>query len=364
MIRVFQEKYGAVLESYRKMGPRLVQSGLTKIRNSFQLIDEFLSLTVENYTYHLLEEVDRIENTGIRDQLFEKVRDIILIEENYRKSKGYLSILEPRSSKNELFLYRHGLIKKYCFKILHLEISPKNIEKTWHHLFYALAAGIAMAFATLVGFLAQKYFPNFSFSLLLAFVIIYMFKDRLKDIFRDLFQKWLNKRFYDRTIEILDPSYNKRLGQCKEKFYYTSFWDLDPKIQELRRLDTLPGLEVEDRGETIFCYKRRITLFSAPVFKLHSRISGLNDILRFNVKHMLTKMDEPFHEIPFIRPDTLRISRLQVPKIYHLNVVFRFSVEGDEETVLYERLRLVLNQKGIQRVERISPGGKIQKMIS
>lgn len=356
LICQLSERVGRLVDRFRQLGHQLFSVGISeRVRSSYQLIDEFLSLTVETYHYQLLERIDRMESGEFRDILFRRVRRIILEEERYRRRKGYLSVIDPEDRGNALFLYRHSLIKKYVSSILFLETNFRNPVRWWNQVFYAIAAGIAMFFATVVGFYAQAFFPNFSLPLLFAFVVIYMFKDRLKDFFREFFSRVLSARFYDRRIEILDPSYSVLVGFCREKFSSLLFHQLPVSIQELRRLDSLPALNVEERGEAIFQYRREVDLHSMEVFRHHERVAGLNDIFRFNIRPLLFRMDDPYHRIPFVREGSDRIHYIEVAREYHLNVIFCFHVFGEVQSTRYRRLRVVLNQEGILRVEQIDP---------
>jgi len=349
-----RERCNMVISIYRSYGQELFSVGISdRVRSIYELIDEFLSLTLESYFHFLLEEVNKISQQDSRIALFEIVRELVLQETKYRTQKGYLSLIDPQDKENELFLYRYGLLKKFSSNILHLDISHKNLSDTWIHILSAVAAGLAMLFATIIGFYAQQYFSNYSISLLFAFVVIYMFKDRIKEIFRNLFSAIIFEKLYDRKIEIYDPYSNLCVGHCQEKFNYLQYKDLPKKIKEIRNIDTLPALQVEERGEFVFHYKRYIELFSKQIFDMHSRIGGLNDIIRFHVQRMLAKMDEPYQIIPFVKEDSTEILDITVSKIYHMNVIFCFTVYSSEKTCHYERLRVVLNQKGIKKVVKI-----------
>ncbi|HNZ65998.1 MAG TPA: hypothetical protein PKM32_01360, partial [Planctomycetota bacterium] len=81
---------------------------------------------------------------------------------------------------------------------------------------------------------------------------------------------------------------------------------------------------------------------------------GLNDIIRFNVHRMLYKLDEPKKIVPYVKKDSLHTIRCPQNKVYHLNVVFRFTIhDAESQIVKHERLRVILNQQGIQSVEKI-----------
>ncbi len=72
------------------------------------------------------------------------------------------------------------------------------------HILYAIAAGIAMFIATAIAFMGQSWFGNLSTSLFILLVVSYMLKDRIKDIFRDLFSKSIGSFFYDRRVKVYD----------------------------------------------------------------------------------------------------------------------------------------------------------------
>lgn len=54
-----------------------------------------------------------------------------------------------------------------------------------------------MAFATAIAFYGQSVYGNITVSLFVLLVISYMFKDRLKDIFRTAFKRTIGARFPD-----------------------------------------------------------------------------------------------------------------------------------------------------------------------
>ena len=89
------------------------------------------------------------------------------------------------------YLYRASVLKKYAASVLFLQVDVKPDGQSWTHLAQSIAAGIAMIFATGIAFLFQARYGNFTFPLFIALVLGYMFKDRIKEIGRDLFSQRL-----------------------------------------------------------------------------------------------------------------------------------------------------------------------------
>jgi hypothetical protein len=213
-----------------------------------------------------------------------------------------------------------------------------------------------MVFATVFGLLAQQWFQNYSASLLFSTVVLYIGKDRIKDLFREIFKKQSTHWSYDRESKIYSPTDKVKIGNCKEKFWYLRKNEIPEAVLELRNanIHEKSYLSLQEFEECVFCYKRAMKLYTAKINKLHHFVGGLNDIIRFNVHRMLYKLDEPKKIVPYVKKDSLHTIRCPQNKVYHLNVVFRFTIhDAESQIVKHERLRVILNQQGIQSVEKI-----------
>jgi len=81
------------------------------------------------------------------------------------------------------------------------------------------------------------------------------------------------------------------------------------------------------------------------------KINGLNDIMRYDVRAFLKRMDEPVQKRWYLKDRQLKT--ISCHKVYHLNFVSRYQVIKPHKDKLHTRVRLVLNQKGIKRNEPI-----------
>jgi hypothetical protein len=87
-------------------------------------------------------------------------------------------------------------------------------------------------------------------------------------------------------------------------------------------------------------------------FKGLPKVSGLNDIIRYNIQPYLRKMADPVEDQPLLENGQLK--NVHTHKVYHINIVSRYKSISPQVEILYKRMRLVLTRKGIKRIEYIS----------
>jgi hypothetical protein len=289
-----------------------------------------------------------LERAGLGSRsLLERMLTVILAEESYRKERGYPSVLDPHGD-NEAYVHRAGVLKKFCSSALFLEIERGLARRTWQEVFFAIAAGIAMAFATLVALWAQARYSGLPLRLLLIFVVAYMFKDRLKEAFRTLFSGFLARHFWDRSIVIEDPL-GGVLGRCREKIEYVKAADLPKDVRIARAAVTDPAsrLVEEELTETITHYKKELILDGDRLATRQS--SAITDILRFHVARLTREMDEQYQTIDWVDRETFQLTPLKGAKVYHVDVVLRFTARGETTPVTTVK-RLIVDRRGIKRL--------------
>ena len=81
-------------------------------------------------------------------------------------------------------------------------------------------------------------------------------------------------------------------------------------------------------------------------------MSGLNDIIRYNIQPYLRNMADPVED-QFLLEDGY-LKKVHTHKVYHVNIVSRYKSISPQVEFLYKRMRLVLNRQGINRIEYIS----------
>jgi hypothetical protein len=123
---------------------------------------------------------------------------------------------------------------------------------------------------------------------------------------------------------------------------------VDPHVLRLRDRDHITEIENTWRAERVLHYVKEITLFSRRFWKNHSRKEGITDIVRFNLRNFLLKMDEPTTDLYYLKEG--RSVLVRGTRVYHVNIVIKFV---SDDFTRYERLRLVLNREGLKAVEPV-----------
>lgn len=304
--------------------------------------DEYSSLLTVMYLFRIFDSL----KSHYKEDTLTILSNNIKEEIDYRKNNG-MSYASENDHKNEELLYKYSVFKKYFYNILFLFQKRREDAVEFRHLLYAVAAGIAMIFATTVAFISQRKYGNYTLSFFVALVISYMFKDRIKDLFRQIFEnKLVFRKVYDFKNKIYDPERFNLFGFYKERVRYINNDEVPEEILRARLKKSDSSLSTWYTGEDIMKYERKIKLNNKRILKSFSdRIEGLNDIIRFNVNHFIRKMDDPLVELHVLNDN---FKKIKASKVYHVNLVIEFK--SDNNRYLY-KIRLILTKDGIKRIE-------------
>lgn len=332
---------------------------------ALRFVDEFMSLTVERFFRRTVVEMDQMPRSGLFTDLRKALMDQVIEEEKYRKEQQLRSVLTPQGD-NEEYTHRLGILKKYCMNILFLKVRRTSARKTFEEVLLAGAAGLAMVFATLVAFIAQDRWSQASFNFFIALVIGYMFKDRIKEAARGWAARIADKHFFERKTRIQDPATGDDVGVCREKVEYGQQASPPPEVLRLRQVDDLQAITQGELSETVIHYKKEIDLESDVLPRMGSGIvSGVTDIIRFNVERLLRDMDDPEHALDYVDLEDFSVEKLRAVKTYPVDVALKFFVDdGADRRARYQLVRLVLDRNGIRRMVQYSEdGGPILRSV-
>jgi len=321
---------------------------------AYTLVDEYSSLLIEESATELFRLVSQHYDKAHQSKCLDDLNQIVEMERSHRLSHGYGSILKPGDG-NEVYAFRASVLKKYVSSILHLSTDAQREGQGMEQFLMAIAAGVSMIFATVVAFYFQSVYGNITFPAFVAQVVGYMFKDRIKEFARALLADKLHAFLFDRRINIrtLDGKY--KLAVLREKIAFISENDLPQPVLAARHKDPFADLDNEGMGETIICHTKDIVLdgdLFPKAFKGIPKVSGLNDIIRYNVQPYLHKMADPVEKQLLLEDGQLKT--VHTHKVYHVNVVSRYKSISPRVEILYKRMRLVLTRKGIKRIEYIA----------
>jgi len=318
-----------------------VNSEDEKLKYLIESTAEYLSLTTQHYLFRI-----NVHLKSFGDDYNELMNEIVKLINNEITfcKKNNFPIISSDEYENERVIYRHSVFKKYFYEVLYLYQKRKEDGVSIKEFYYALAAGISMIFTTVIVFATQKEYGNFTTSFFAALVISYMFKDRLKEAYRHYFDKKIALKTYDYKEKIYDSEKKSLFAFIKERMRFINKNDLNEKVVETRIKGVPNRLSTWYLGEDIIKYEKNISLYNKNIQSYYNNtINGIHNIMRFDISKFLKKMDEP--KVPLYRMDG---GNLYGSKVYHVNIIVEYKSDVE---VSYHKARLILDKKGIKRVE-------------
>ncbi len=357
LVEEFLSGTEALTTNYRTLFGEFNLPGVdAEIFSGYSLTDEYISLLIEEAAIEMYQIVAEYLKNEKQEQFKNQLRKRVVKESKHRQAMGYGSVIKE-GDDNETYVYRASVLKKYAASVLHLSTAVHREGRGTEQILYAVAAGLSMFFATVVAFYFQSVYGNLTIHFFTALVVGYMFKDRIKELARDIFSAKLQDRLYDRRIDIRSLDGHYKLGVLREKLSFVQEKDVPRPVLQARNKDLFADLANPGYGETIICYSKDVVLYADAFAKVSvdmPTMSGLNDITRYDVRRFLKKMAEPMQERPCITNNQL--TTITTHKVYHLNLVSRYRVlkPKTEKEKSHTRVRVVLNQKGIKRFEQVA----------
>ena len=348
LLECYLTHVGQITERYRNLRRKINVVTVPKNAiNYFFFCDEYISNLVEFHTFRLLDRLKE-QDTDCRERMKERLMALIRSEICYKRERGYMVVEKDSPENNRTLIYRRGILKKFAESELFLGASKKRDGIWVEQVYYSLAAGLSMIFATIVTFYFQQEFGNFTMPLFVALVISYMLKDRIKDLMRYYFAHRLSRRYFDHKTTISIK--NNPIGWIKEGCDFISEDKVPEEVMKMRARSDL--LEAENRmsKEGIILYRKLVRIDPEALLQNNRyETTGVNDIMRFNVEDFLEKMDSHEYELDMLEEgDNCGI--VVGEKIYYINFLMQFQHEG---TVNYRRFRLVLTRNGIHSIREL-----------
>jgi len=349
LIEEYLDNVKRITEHYRDL--RRIVNVPTMRKEMFDYFlfgDEFMSNQLEQHTHYLhrgLRKMHASDFEQYKDDIIKLIKD----ELAYKRSQGYLVVEKESSDKNRWLVHRRGVFNKYFEGQLLLSSRTKKEGVFMMQLLYSVAAGLAMIIGAALTFIFQKSLGAFTIPLYVALVIIYMLKDRIKDLSRHYLVGKINKRFFDHKT-VIRVKGDEKIGWCKESFDFVSEDSVPLRVRKHRNRSRIIDIESRGVGEKIIFYRKLLRLDQKALDNSYGNynITGVADIIRFNVSRFIQKMDNPEKPLYYLNEDSFE--KLSGEKVYFMNMVLRFKL--DDETS-YRRYRIIFNRRGIKKVEKV-----------
>ena len=318
-----------------------------KTRSYFHLCDEFMSHVVEMRTIRLIRKIDASEDSEKYAQTREMFLDLIMEERRYKVASEY-GTLNLNDRHDRQLVYHRGMLKKFIESELYIRLDKKKDGVAVEQLYYSIAAGVAMIFATAVAWHTQVKYGNITWPLFIVLVISYMLKDRIKDLLRYYFAHKLGNKYFDKkaTITIAD----NKVGVIKEGFDFISESKTPSDVLQLREKSSFVEEESHIFEEKILLYRKHVTIDNKALSENDDYpMRGINEVMRLHLTRLTQKMDNPSVPIDFVDQEG-QIHSTNVKKIYHVNLVFQLQHDGATE---YHHFRIVMTRNGVLSIEEI-----------
>ena len=336
-----------ILKRYRQLGEEMEQRQTPEdLIMYIRYGDEFMSNVVEQHIFRMVSFLES-HNPPCQTQLKPFYTRLLDDEHTYRLHMGYLCVDEKAPDKNSKFVYHAGQLKKYIESNLYLPTHKRRNAVFLEQMVFSLAAGLSMIFATVISFAFQQTYGNFTLPFFMALVISYMFKDRIKELVRNYFANRLSSRLFDYKIAIRVGLMN--VGWCKEGFDFVPPDKISPLVRKMRNRHSplVIGRGVE---EQVIQYRKRIHLNPKAISRLSPYpLSGINDIVRYNISEFMRKMDNA-HVPLWANKGDGQYEPTEGRKTYYLNFIIQFKYE---KTTRFRRYRVCISRKGILSIKEI-----------
>lgn len=317
------------------------------IRNYFRYCDEFMSHVLEVQTVRIIRKIDFSPDAEQMSACRKILMGLIKEERRYKESRQY-GIVNGELEHDRQLIYHRGMLKKFIESELYINLNKKKDGLAVEQLYYSIAAGVAMIFATAVAWLIQVRYGNITWPLFVALVVSYMMKDRIKDLMRYYFAHKLGNKYYDKKASITVGK--KRVGEIKEGFDFITLSKTPQEVINLRNKASYVEDEYRIYEEKIMLYRKRVkiddvALSSNDDYPMH----GINDIIRLHMSRFTNKMDNSSVPVKTFEEDG-NIETIDVQKIYFINMVFQLR---HDDNCRYHCFKITMTKDGVLDVNEI-----------
>lgn len=346
-------RFGRVATAWRQTLP-LAQRRSDEVNEAARWCDEDISRVIETILSWLSIELDQ----DYGERVAGVVASGAVAEARYRADQGYDGVGSGDASKRDIehLEYRRHVLKRFTSSVLWLSQEIKQAGHIALHVFYSVAAGVAMAFAVA----AAAYHGQWGASTIgnvwawgIAVVIAYIFKDRIKAVLQTVFSKWIARRFPDRRWTLRDRERDRVLGAIVERSGFITDKAMPPDVRA-RRYGPKPNpLEVQTRPEDILWHQKIVKMNAKQIRRLDPRFASLKEIFRLDLQRWLNHTDDPKQRIVFADPIDAKVYSANAPRVYNIGIVYRLISDSNKDAA-WRRARVVVSRKGIIRIDHIA----------
>ena len=347
LCREFIKNIRHILAEYRGLRNVINTPRVSKhLMECFGFGDEFMSYMLNQYTFRLINHISHHQELYKAEiaSLSTLVRD----EQRYREQVGYLSVSEDDALENRNLIYSHGVLKKYVESTLYLRVPKQRDGVMVEQIYYSIAAGLSMIFATIVSFYFQQRFGNFTWPFFIVLVISYMGKDRIKELARYYFAHRKGSKYFDNKAKINIKEQN--IGWIKEGVDFLQRDNIPAEVKQLREKGPITPVEDAVQDDQVLLYRKSVHIDRERLVANNVyHTDGINDIIRLNISNYIQKMDNPYVPL-YILDDDNSLRKVNCKKVYFLNIVMQYQYD---DRIDYKRFRVSISRNGIESIKEM-----------
>ena len=347
LCREFIKNIRHILAEYRGLRNVINTPRVSKhLMECFGFGDEFMSYMLNQYTFRLINHISHHQELYKAEiaSLSTLVRD----EQRYREQVGYLSVSEDDALENRNLIYSHGVLKKYVESTLYLRVPKQRDGVMVEQIYYSIAAGLSMIFATIISFYFQQRFGNFTWPFFIVLVISYMGKDRIKELARYYFAHRKGSKYFDNKAKINIKEQN--IGWIKEGVDFLQRDNIPAEVRQLREKGPITPVEDAVQDDQVLLYRKSVHIDRERLVANNVyHTDGINDIIRLNISNYIQKMDNPYVPL-YILDDDNSLRKVNCKKVYFLNIVMQYQYD---DRIDYKRFRVSISRNGIESIKEM-----------
>ena len=357
----------------------LNQEYLKPIATELRFVDEFCTYRFRDGLASLVRVATEIDPRLAPDvdylSFLRRCVAINRLEHWYARKRKYAWIDELSTDDEvESYMYRRGLLKRRIWGVLYLKIRGRPLFEFQRQLGAMAAAGLAALWWVVAmyfissrggaflggagGNVSSDFWQSSGFMIVTASMIAYILKDRIKENGRAFISGYIFRQIPDNSERILyEPATEApiEVGNINEYTRFVAPEELPFEVKDLRQRSYTDELEADDAPKNIIHYRKVIEIYPRVISNMDYQIRAVHDILRVNIASYLTRLDDPQAGTDVVSTDG-KLSSLMLPKVYHLDIVLRHALVANRNSkgpVVFDHFRLVLNKRGIIRIDHL-----------
>ena len=312
-------------------------------------VDEYLSRVLEAALVGLANAVEAGEGP---EDVLRTATGAAVDEARYRRfhNEGPVSSSGGSIHDLEQIERRQHALKRFTSSVLWLDVQIRDGYAVALHVFRALAAGIAMAFAVVIAVLFGQ--PNMSSRLgvwAAVVVVAYMGKDRLKAILQTAFDSLVATRLPDRRWTVSMPGSSLVLAEVAERAAFVDRDAVPDDVDLMRKVAYRDRLQELAGPESILRHYKSVNFRTDAIRRTAPEFGSLTDVMRVDISRWLAHTDDAKRVVTLADPEAGELFESKLPRAYDVTVIYRLANTNAPDAD-WQVARIVVSRNGIRRV--------------